>query len=82
MHDLARYWESQGNSEEASTWYTRALAIREQVLGAQHLKTTQTRTRLINLLHALGRHEDSAQHEAAQSEQRTNEEERKAHPEE
>ena len=75
MHDFARYWEAQGNSEEARSLYTRALAIREQALGVQHPKTIQTRTRLIALLHAMGQHEEAAQLEAAQSEQRTQEEE-------
>ncbi len=81
MYNLALLWEAQGDKEEASTWCMRALAIREQVLGRHHPKTMETRSRLIALLHALERHEEAAQLEAAQSEQRTHEEERKAHPE-
>jgi tetratricopeptide (TPR) repeat protein/DNA-binding XRE family transcriptional regulator len=67
LHDLARYWEALGNSEEARTFYTRALAIREQALGVQHLKTTQTRIRLIDLLRAMGRHEEATLLGAGQS---------------
>jgi Tetratricopeptide repeat len=68
MHDLARLREVQGNNEEARTWYTRALAIREQALGAHHPKATQTRKRFIALLHTMGLHEEAAQLEATQSE--------------
>jgi len=49
MHDLAQLREVQGNSEEARAWYTRALAVREQALGARHPKTTETRKSLIVL---------------------------------
>jgi tetratricopeptide (TPR) repeat protein len=82
IHSFARYWEVQNNKREASVWYTRALAVREQALGAHHPKTSETRTRLIALLHSMDQHEDAAQLEAAKSERRTHEEERKAHPEE
>jgi hypothetical protein len=68
IHDLARFWEVQGNSEEASIRYARALAVREQALGTHHPKTTETRTRLISLLHALGQHEQAVQLEVAQVE--------------
>ena len=61
-------------------WYARALAIREQALGARHPKTTETRSYLIALLRAMGQHQDAAQLEAAQSEQGTSEEEREPHP--
>jgi hypothetical protein len=38
-----------------------ARAIREQALGAHHPKTTETRTRLIALLHAMEQHDQAAQ---------------------
>jgi Tetratricopeptide repeat len=68
IHDLAKFREAQDNGEEASVWYARALAVREQALGAQHPKTRETRTRFIALLHALGQHQQAAQLEAVQSE--------------
>jgi len=67
IYDLARFWETQGNSEEARARYARALTIREQALGAYHPKTTETRKRLIALLHTMGQHEEAAQFEATQS---------------
>src|SRR5205085_1301248 len=45
-----------------------SVAIREQVLGAHHPKTTETRSRFIALLHTMGQHKEAAQLEAAQSE--------------
>lgn len=68
MHDLAWLRNAQGNSEEARTWYVRALAVREQALGARHPKTTETRKRLIALLHTMGQHEEAAKLEATQAE--------------
>ncbi len=61
VSDLARCWELQGNSEEAIAWYMRALAIRSQVFGARHPRMTETRMRLIALLHTMGQHEQAAQ---------------------
>jgi hypothetical protein len=40
--------------------FTRALAVREQVLGAHHPKTIETRRHLIALLHIIGQHEKIA----------------------
>ena len=68
LHNLARFWEMQGNGEVARAWYDRALVVREQALGAEHPETTETRTRLIALLHAMGQHEEAAHLEAAQPE--------------
>jgi Tetratricopeptide repeat len=68
MHDLAQFREAQGNREEARTWYARALEVREQVLGASHPKTVQTRKRLIALLHTMGQHEEGTQIGADQAE--------------
>jgi len=56
-----------GSSEEARIWYDRALAAREQTLGAHHPKTTETRMRLIALLHVMGQHKEAAQLEMAQA---------------
>lgn len=58
MHDLARLREAQGKSEEAKDLYARALAIRQQALGANHFKTLETRNRFIALSQIMGRHEE------------------------
>ena len=79
IHDCARFWEAQGNREEARVRYARALAIREQVFGAHHPKTMETRKHFINLLQAMGQHEQAAQLEMVQTEQRVSEEEQEAH---
>ncbi|MBA2677629.1 MAG: tetratricopeptide repeat protein [Ktedonobacteraceae bacterium] len=68
LHDLAQLRQMQGNGEEARIWYVRALAVRERAFGVQHPKTTETRTHLIVLLHALGQHEQAAQLEMTQPE--------------
>ena len=68
MHDLAQLREAPGNNDESAALYARALAIREQALVEGHAKTTETRTRLTALLHAVGRHEEAAKLEAAQTE--------------
>jgi len=68
MYDFALLQGALGNSEEAKVLYAHALAVREQVLGSRHPKTTETRKCLIALLHATGQHEEAAQLEATQSE--------------
>lgn len=68
MHDLAQFWEKQGNSEDARAGYLRALAIRVQMLGARHPQTAKTCTYLIALLHRMGQHEEAAKLEATQAE--------------
>jgi tetratricopeptide (TPR) repeat protein len=68
LHDYAAFQEMQGKQQEARSLYQRALYIREQALGTRHPKTTETRSRLMALLDALGQHEQAAQLEAVQSE--------------
>ena len=82
IHGLAQLRESQGNSEEARVWYTRALGIREQVYGAHHHKTTESRNHLTTLLYAMGRPEEAARHEVVQSDHAEDEQDRKGHSEE
>ena len=75
MHGLAQLRETQGNREEARTWYTQALAIREQVLGKHHLKTTQTRSSLTGLLRAMGQYDEATQLEGVHPEEERREKE-------
>src|SRR6266704_1247668 len=54
LDGLATLYLDQGKYEQAELRLQRALHFREQALGALHLKTTETRTRLITLLRAMG----------------------------
>ena len=80
LQHLAELYEKQSQYEQAHTYYQRTLVIHKQAFGGHHPKTIETRTRLIALLHAIGQHEEAARLEAGQSEQRTHEEEGRAHP--
>ena len=68
LNNLAFLYNEQGKFTEAEPFYQRALRIREQALGRHHPTTTETRTLLIALLHAMGHHEEAAQLEMIQSE--------------
>lgn len=82
MYNLAQLKEEQGDREEAEKLYRRALAIQERTLGTHHPKTSITRQHLAALFHIMGQHEEAARLEVVQSEQRTDEEERKTYSEE
>ena len=68
LNNLASLYCEQGKYTEAELLFQRALHIWEQALGVHHPKTTETRKRLIALLHTMGQHEQAAQLEAVQSE--------------
>jgi hypothetical protein len=61
IHDLAQFFEMQGNNEEAKSLYIRALAVREQALGVQHSKTIETRRHFIALLRVMDHDEEVKQ---------------------
>jgi tetratricopeptide (TPR) repeat protein/transcriptional regulator with XRE-family HTH domain len=50
LHDMACFYQEQGQVEKARTFYQEALAIREQVLGFDHPKTKATRVAYTQLL--------------------------------
>ena len=71
LHDFARLYELRNQPDQALALYQQALAIREQRLGPEHLRTLDTRKRYAHLLRACGRTEEAAALEAASTRQFT-----------
>lgn len=69
VYDFAAFQHSQGNREEAKSWYQRALTIYEQALGQYHPSTMEARKSYATLLREMGRQDEAALLEALQPEQ-------------
>ncbi|SRR5260370_902574 len=66
----AGFQRAQGHASEAAVLYQRVLAIRENILGADHPLTTDTHERLQAVLVVLGQTEEAARVEVPRKEEK------------